>query len=324
MKLSLLAIPILIISLLASCSEESISDSRIAMGTLITATLPEVDEAAFDEIFSSIYQTDREISRYTEGSFIYEINENAGIAPVAVPEDIFTLISRAIDMACYTDGLFNPAIGPLSELWGMGTENARVPSEEEIEAVLPLLDYRMIVLDEEESSVYLPMEGMALDLGGVGKGFAADRVREALEDMGIERALVNLGGNLLVHGDGWRIGIRDPRRDGSYTFMTLSLGDEMVITSGGYMRYVEKDGVRYHHILDSSTGYPYDSDILSATAITPDGTLGDMLSTVFFAAGSERALEIAEDLDVRVILLLEDGTVIDSDGADGDVAVVEE
>ncbi len=313
----------------SSCTEDMVSDSRIAMGTLVTVSLPERDAAAMDDVFSLIYEIDGEISRFSEKSWIGRINEAAGSAPVQVPEEIYSLVKEAVEMAYRTGGVFNPAVGPLSSLWALGTEDARVPSQDEISRVLPLLDYTLIELDDSDHSVFLPLPGMALDLGGVGKGYASDKVAELLGALGVGSALVNLGGNVLAYGtrpDGepWRIGIRDPEGDASSYFIVVDVSDSTVITSGGYQRYIEKDGVRYHHILNSETGYPYETDILSATVISSSGTLGDMLSTTLFAEGSDKAMASARAFGVRCILLLEDGSVLDSDSSDGDVAVMEE
>lgn len=304
------------------------TDSRIAMGTLVTVTLYESDAGKADDIFSYIYDLDSEISRYTDGSYIDMINDSAGISPVQVPDEIYSLIESTVVMAEETEGLFNPAIGPLTALWGIGTEDARIPSDDEIAAVLPLLDWRSIILDDEERSVFLKEKGMSLDLGAVGKGWAADMVQGYLESFSIEHAIVNLGGNILLvggkeDGSGWNVGIKDPENTSS-VFMRLSIEDGTVITSGGYQRYIEKDGVIYHHILDSRTGYPFTTDILSATVINPSGTLGDMLSTVLFAAGSEKAEAIASQHGVRAILKLEDGRIIDTDSTEGEIAVMEE
>lgn len=304
------------------------TDSRIAMGTLVTVTLYESDAGKADDIFSYIYELDSEISRYTDGSYIDMINDSAGISPVQVPDEIYSLIESTVVMAEETEGLFNPAIGPLTALWGIGTEDARIPSDDEIAAVLPLLDWRSIILDDEERSVFLKEKGMSLDLGAVGKGWAADMVQGYLESLSIEHAIVNLGGNILLvggkeDGSGWNVGIKDPENTSS-VFMRLSIEDGTVITSGGYQRCIEKDGVIYHHILDSRTGYPFTTDILSATVINPSGTLGDMLSTVLFAAGSEKAEAIASQHGVRAILKLEDGRIIDTDSTEGEIAVMEE
>lgn len=322
-------IAVSLIFLVTSCSQGYVSDSRIALGTLVTVTIPEKDEEMMDEIFSYIYEIENDISSHIPSSWVGKINSNAGIAPEIVPEDVYTLIKDSVSMAYYTDGIFNPAIGPLSSLWAMGTEEARVPEEEEITSVLPLLDYTNVILDDEENSVYLSQPGMALDLGGVGKGYASDCIAARLSDLGIESAIINLGGNILAYGSreggsSWRIGIRNPFGDSSSVFKTVEVSDETVITSGVYQRYVEKDGIRYHHILNSDTGYPFQTDVVSATIINKNGELGDMLSTTLLAVGSEKALEIAEDLGVRVVLVLEDGSVLDSDGPESQIAVVEE
>lgn len=323
-----LAVIILSILFLVSCEEKTVTDSRIAMGTLVTVTLYESDAGKADDIFSYIYELDSEISRYTDGSYIDMINDSAGISPVPVPDEIYSLIESTVVMAEETEGLFNPAIGPLTALWGIGTEDARIPSDDEIASVLPLLDWRSIILDDEERSVFLKEKGMSLDLGAVGKGWAADMVQGYLESLSIEHAIVNLGGNILLvggkeDGSGWNVGIKDPENTSS-VFMRLSIEDGTVITSGGYQRYIEKDGVIYHHILDSRTGYPFTTDILSATVINPSGMLGDMLSTVLFAAGSEKAEAIASLHGVRAILKLEDGRIIDTDSTEGEIAVMEE
>ncbi len=316
-----------IILILPSCRDDLVTDSRLAMGTVVSVSVPSRDRDIIPSIFSLIYSIDRELSAFSEDSSIHRVGEMAGVAPVELPDDVYDLVKRSFDAAWETEGIFNPMIGPLTALWGMGTEEARVPEEEEIEAVLPLLDFRRAVLSDDERTVFLPERGMSLDLGGVGKGYAADRIRKLLDESGIDGAIVNLGGNVLAYGsdDGkpWRIGIRSPE-DAASVFLSLQIEDETVITSGGYQRYIEEDGIRYHHILDPSTGYPFQSDILSVTVINPSGTLGDILSTYFFAIGSESAIEQAGKLGVRVILYLEDGSVIDSDSLDSQIAVMQE
>lgn len=326
MKKLLIILSVLLLSV--SCTENTVSDSRIAMGTIVSVTLYESDDDKIDDIFSYIYSLDSMISRYNEKSYIAMINSNAGISPVTVPDEVYGLVKVSLEMAKETDGLFNPAIGPLSSLWGFGTEDARVPSSDEIESVLPLLDWRKIKLSDDDNSVFLENEGMAIDLGAVGKGWAADMIDSYLDELCVEHALVNLGGNVLLHGgkaDGsaWRVGIRDPENLSS-SYASVAIEDGTVITSGGYQRYIEKDGEVYHHILNPETGYPFQTDILSATVIGDSGTLSDMLSTVIFASGSDKAEEIADKHDVSIILKLTDGSVINTYSPDSQVAILEE
>lgn len=298
------------------------------MGTIVSVTLYESYDDKIDDIFSYIYSLDSMISRYNEKSYIAMINSNAGISPVTVPDEVYGLVKVSLEMAKETDGLFNPAIGPLSSLWGFGTEEARVPSSDEIESVLPLLDWRKIKLSDDDNSVFLENGGMAIDLGAVGKGWAADMIDSYLDELGVEHALVNLGGNVLLHGgkaDGsaWRVGIRDPENLSS-SYASVAIENGTVITSGGYQRYIEKDGEIYHHILNPETGYPFQTDILSATVIGDSGTLSDMLSTVIFASGSDKAEEIADKHDVSIILKLTDGSVINTYSPDSQIAILEE
>ncbi len=297
--------------LLVSCQEKAISDNRIVLGTICSIELRGTDdEALLSSAFDILYECDRKISRFDEGSYVYQINRNAGIAPVSVPEDVYSLIRRTVGFADETGGVFNPAIGPLSSLWGIGTENARVPDSAEIEALLPLLDWRKIILSDEDMSVFLPEKGMALDLGGAGKGWAGNAVRDYLEENGVESAFINLGGNVIVIGDNgdrpWRVGIQTPGEERGAYFHVMELEDEALVTSGGYQRFLIEDGKAYHHILSSETGYPAETDLLSASVAGRDGLLLDMMSTALFASGSEGALELAERYGLKAVLLTED------------------
>ena len=319
---------VVMLVMLVSCGREYVSDSRIALGTAVYLSI-DGDQETLSDAFDVIYDADRAISAYTDGSWVWKINSSAGKSPVEVPSEIFTLIERSFDMAYETDGVFNPMIGPLVRLWGIGTENARIPAQSEIESVLPLLDYHQAVLDEDRHTVFLPEEGMALDLGAVGKGWTSDLVRDFLAERGVESAIINLGGNITVMGDHdgkpWRVGIQRPWAGGGSYFTIVEAEDTSLVTSGGYQRYIEdSDGTIYSHILSSSTGYPVETDLLSATAITSDGTLADMLSTVMFASGSVKAQEIAAGFGIRAVLLTEDSAVIDTDSPEGEVTVLEE
>lgn len=325
MKVGLLAA----IFLFVSCSQKSISDNRFVLGTVCSVTINGTDdEELLSSSFDLLYEIDRRISRFDEDSWIYRINENAGRSAVSVPRDVYELIKASLEMAEKTDGVFNPAIGPLSALWGFGTDSARVPERAEIEAVLPLLDWHAITLSDDDLSVFLEKEGMALDLGAVGKGWACDELRDYLLERGVESALINLGGNIAVigsnGGEPWRIGIQRPFADTGSYFTVVSVENASVVVSGGYQRYIEKDGVFYHHILSSETGYPAETDLTSAAVICQSSTLADMLSTTLFASGHDKALEIADEFGVRTILLTDDLEVTDFDGKDSQIAVLEE
>ncbi|MFA5698969.1 MAG: FAD:protein FMN transferase, partial [Sphaerochaeta sp.] len=192
-----------------------------------------------------------------------------------------------------------------------------LPSDEEIQALLPLVDYTRVVLDEETLSVYLPITGMVLDLGGIAKGWAADEVARVLSG---HKGIINLGGNVLVMGSKpdsspWRIGIQDPDNTrGSYIGI-VDMINSTLVTSGPYERFFEHEGTIYHHILDTKTGYPVISPLTSVSIITQRSVIADGLSTSVYALGIEQGLELVNRLDgVEAVLLTEDGSIYLSDG----------
>ncbi len=274
------------------------------MGTAVTLTFYDRREADIaDEAFSLLYEIENKISFHEDSSYISKINENAGIAPVKVPEDVYELIKESIELSEKTDCCFNPLMGSITSLWNIGSEDARVPDKAELDEAIRLLSLDDILLNDAEHSVYLRKKGMKLDLGGIGKGYAALCLKELFIDNGIERALINLGGNVYAlgrkkGGSKFRIGIQNP--EGGEYLTVVELENESAVTSGAYERYSIIDGVRYHHIF-SPDGYPSDSDLLSATIIASDPMLADALSTAVFSAGSAEAEKLSESFNVKII-----------------------
>lgn len=296
-----------------SCSGKSvIRDSRIAMGTAVTLTFYNKKDAALsDGAFSIIYDIENMISFHDSESYISRINSSAGLSPVAVPEKLFALIDKSIAISEESGGAFNPLMGAVTSLWNIGGDNARVPDKEEISEALLCLNTDDIVLDEEKSTVYLKKKGMKLDLGGIGKGFCADEIRDYLASNGVSSAIINLGGNVYALGrkpDGreFRIGIANP--DGGAYISEVDVADKAVVTSGAYERFSDIDGIRYHHIF-SSSGYPSDSDLLSATIISSDSVYADALSTAVFVSGSASAAHLSEKYNVGIITYSKDHEV---------------
>ena len=213
---------------------------------------------------------------------------------ITVSPETAGLIARALDIAWETDGAFNISLYPISRLWGFPEKKYRVPEKEEIDALLPFCDLSGLSADPKSGAITLPA-GMQIDLGAIGKGYASSRAVAVLQEEEVSSALVNLGGNVQALGakpDGsdWRIGVQDPE-DAKKVLAVVSLKDKAVITSGAYERYFERNGVRYHHILDPGTGYPAESDLLSVTIISSDATMADALSTALFVMGSEKAAD---------------------------------
>ena len=312
----LLLIPVLLTSC-AKTEDSPQAQSFIMLGTVSRITIyDKPTEEAFSEAFARIKEIEMRMSLHSDTSEIAEINAHAGIRAVKVSEDTFTVIEKALEIAALSDGAFDITIGPLVQAWDIGGDNARKPSEEEIASLLPLIGYSMVELDRNDKTVFLPKPGMALDLGGIAKGYAADEVARILRSHGVERAIINLGGNVLTMGkkqDGslWRIGIQDPESSRGEYAMIVQLDDTSLVTSGPYERFLVLEGETYHHILDTTTGYPVETDFSSASIITKSSMLADALSTSVYALGLEKALKMLNELDgVEALFFTEDKQVI--------------
>lgn len=300
-------------------------ETRFLLDTVveITAYGPGA-EAAVGEAFAEIKRLHDLTNRFDEASQISEINRAAGKAKVLVDADVLTMIKRSRELADRVDRTFDITVGPLADLWGIGRKGDYVPARADVEKVLPLVDYRLVVVDEPPGTVYLPKAGMSLDLGGIAKGYAVDRVIELLKARGVKSALVNAGGDVRVIGrrpDGkpWRIGVQDPRKpDAVIARLSLENWDTME-TSGDYQRFIEKDGVRYSHILDPRTGFQ-PRRLASVTMVINNSADGDVLSTALFVLGPERGLELLGQFPgAEAIMVTDDGKVIVSKGLEGKV-----
>lgn len=274
------------------------------------------DREAAASVFSTLRSFASSIDRHEEGSDVWRINENAGMQPVEVSGAVFDLISRAKELSLSVGGAFNPLMGALSDLWDFQSPDPQVPSDEEVRDLLGAVDINALVLDEDSHTVYLADSRLVLDLGGIGKGAAGMLASQELARLGVERAIINLGGNVCCLGsrpDGspWRVGIQDPLSAGGY-FTTVSCQDASVVTSGSYQRYFEADGVRYHHILDPATGWPAQSGLVSVSVISPDGALADAYATAFFVLGLDESMEICRRDGLQAIFMTEEGEVVTS------------
>ena len=326
-KIGAAALALLLFSgILSGCraQEQPEETELFAMSTYITQKVygPEKTEAA--QAVNDLIQTlEEKLSLYIEGSDVSRINQNAGVSPVKVDAYTFELLQTAKEYSAASQGSFDITIAPLTLLWGTTGDNPRVPAQSEIDAVLPLVDYANLQLDEENQTVYLTEKGMAIDLGGIAKGYIAGRIEEEYEKWDVTSALVSIGGNIDVFGrkpDGSRytLGIRDPAsQTGILIIGKLQAEDCVVATAGAYERYFEQDGVVYHHILDPNTGYPAQTDLLSVSVISEDGGLADFLSTTLFMAGREHIEDYIHDSRFDVIVIDKQHNVYVSDGIRG-------
>jgi thiamine biosynthesis lipoprotein len=306
--------------LFAACAPVEETRSTFALGTVCKIALFENGKKdIYAKIFSRLAEIEAVMSaNEIPGGGISElsrVNQNAGIQPVAVSGELITVLERALFFAKITDGAFNPAIGPLVKLWKIGTEDAQVPDKEAILAVQPLLDYRDVEVDAANRTVYLKHKGMSLDLGGIAKGYAADEVVRILTDAGIQRAVIDLGGNIYAHGSKapkqkWLIGIQNPLASRGEFLAVEEVSSRSLVTSGVYERFFEENGIRYHHILDTKTGYPADSGLLSVTIISANSMNADALSTALFVLGYEKGAAILSHFpEVEAVFVLSDTTI---------------
>lgn len=301
-----------LVFLLSGCKSSNMlqTGELFIMSTYVTQQVyGEHADEAIHAVNTLLEEYDATFSLYKEGSEINRINQNAGTTPSAVSEETFSLIQKAKQYSELSGGLFDLTVAPLSTLWGVNSKNPRVPSDEEIAAALDLVNYRDVVLDESEQTVYLKRKGMAIDLGGIAKGFFCEKIEEIYRQYGVSSALVSIGGNIYTYGqkpdgESYRLGIRNPNDlNGSSVMGILSSHDEVVATSGAYERYFEQDGILYHHILDLETGFPAESDLLSVTVICKDGGLADFLSTTLYLAGSKAIESCLDDEHFQVIVI---------------------
>lgn len=309
---------------LSSCAAPEPSRTEFVLGTVCTVSLFDKGKASiYSEIFARLREIETRMSANTEDSEVAEINRNAGIKPTPVHADLVELVSIALKYAEASGGAFDPTIGPLVKLWGIGSDSARVPTRPEIDAVLPLVDYRDLSVDRPASTVYLRRTGMRLDLGAAAKGYAADELVEILVKHKIPRAIIDLGGNVLVYGEKkgglpWRVGVQDPTDDRGDYIGVLTTKNKTLVTSGVYERFLEVDGKRYHHILETKTGYPVENGLLSVTIVADASVDADCLSTAVFALGAEQGKQLVESMaGIEAVFVWEDRTVRITPGLEG-------
>ena len=264
-----------------------------------------------------INELDDMLSTGKETSEVSRLNRSGG---AVLSPTMANLIKRSKAIYNKTDGLFDITIYPLMELWGFPTKNYKVPSEKEIAEKLKLVGFDKIDFNEETRKILFKNKGMEIDFGGIGKGYITDELVKILTDEKVESAIINLGGNVFgfrkkPDGSLWNIAIRDPNEPDKY-MAAIRLEDSAVITSGGYERYFEENGIIYHHILDPRTGKPSDSGLKSVSIISKDGTLADALSTSLFIMGEEKAIGYwkKNGSDFDILLMTKDNRLLVSAG----------
>lgn len=256
-------------------------------------------DAQFNEIEQIMHTIDSQMNRMREDSELAEVNRQSGKQAVAVSDQTFHVVRTAVDYAAASQGKFDPTVGPLVDLWGIGQERAKRPEREDIDRMLGLIGYDRVELNAADHTIGLTLPGMVLDLGAIAKGYAADRIAAYLQEAGFHSALIDLGGNILAMGrkpggELWSIGVQNPRQPRGEHIGIIKADNQTIVTSGVYERYFVEDGEHYHHIMDTATGYPVRNGLLSVTIVTDRSEDADALSTAVFSLGLEEGLRLVE------------------------------
>ena len=333
-------IPVIILALTASlicsitgCAEKSLSPASANMDsgftrsgfcfdTLVTITIYDPDgEKLLDECFDMCSYYESLLSMTVSGSDISRINEaDAGI-PVTVSSDTIDFIEASLRYYKESDGRLDISVAPLTQLWTGARNLGTPPAGDTVASLIPDIGSDKLSYDRSNLTVTKKDRSLMLDPGALGKGYVADRLKDMLKEHGVRSAIISLGGNILTigsrpDGSSFRIGIKQPFTENSAIAASLKIKDRSVVTSGTYERYFIYNGELYHHILDTATGYPVKTDLVSATVISDSSLDGDALSTICLLYGLNKADELIENTPgVEAVFITEDGKLHYTEGA---------
>ncbi|MCR5602402.1 MAG: FAD:protein FMN transferase [Lachnospiraceae bacterium] len=296
--------------------------SGFCFDTLITITIYDpAGEELLDECFDMCSRYEGLLSMTVSGSDIYRINEADGGIPVTVSEDTIDFIECSLRYYRESGGKLDISVAPLTQLWTKARDSGTPPAGSTVASLIPSTGAYKLSYDRNTLTVTKKDSTLMLDPGALGKGYVADRLKEMLTARGVKSAIISLGGNILTIGsrpDGspFRVGIRQPFADTAAVAASLKIKDSSVVTSGTYERYFTYDGELYHHILDTETGYPVKTDLLSATIISRSSLDGDALSTICLIMGLKDATELIENTPgVEAVFITEDNKLHYTEGA---------
>ena len=298
-----------------------VTRAQMQMGTVVKITAvarsESIAQAAATAGFAEIHRLEELLSTWIPTSELSRVNASAGVMPVSVSPETMAVVQGAIQVAEMTDGGFNIAIGPAVEAWNV-IDGRLIPTEPELKVLRPLLDLKAVHANVRQRTIFLEKAGMRIDVGGIGKGYAADQAVMAMKKAGASAGVVALSGDIKTFGQlpGWKkfpVGIQHPRKEGE-VLAFIDLEDEAISTAGDYERFFERDGVRYHHILDPKTLQPARS-CQAVTVIAREGIWADGLDTGIFVMGVELGMRLVESLpDVEAIIVDHEGLVHVSSG----------
>lgn len=311
--------------------EPFISKSSFLLDTIVTVQIyDKQDQKILEGSFDIIKKYESIFSRTDEKAELYQLNH--GTLPkngeaYQISDELTNILTRGLYYGELSNGMFDISIAPVSSLWNFKKTEPVRPTDEAIQEALPLVNYKDITLGKNKIS--FAKEGMGIELGAIAKGYIADRVKDYLVENGVKSAMINLGGNVLCvgnkpEGTPFNVGIQMPYADRNETIAVMQISDQSVVSSGIYERFFEMDGKNYHHILDPSTGYPVENNLISVTIISPLSVDGDGLSTTTFALGLEKGMKLIDSLpDTYAVFITNDYQLHYSKGFKEAIKVIE-
>lgn len=282
------------------------------------ATTDILVEASIDSAVAEIRRIESVISEWQPNSEISLVNKNAGIKPINVSSELYGLVKRSKKVSDLTNGAFDISWAAARNLWKFDGSMKSLPDKATLDSLSKLINYNNIILNDSTQTIFLKNKGMAIGLGAIGKGYAANRAKIIMQQMGVANGIVIAGGDLITWGNpsegkSWPIGIADPKDSGK-SVAWFEIGEAAVVTSGDYEHYAVIDGKRYGHILDPRTCFPVEG-LHSVTIICPDAEIADALSTSVFVLGKDKGLSLVNQLKgVECVIIDINGNFYSSSG----------
>ena len=274
----------------------------------------EIEEIA-EKATKLMRQFEEKLSFFYESSEVSSINENASNGFIKISNDTFEILKKSIYYSKLTNGIFDITIAPLVKAWAINSDNPTILSKEKIDELIDLVDYEDIILNKNNSTVMLLRKNQKIDLGGIAKGYIADKIIDFYKENNIDSAIINIGGNIKELGQKdensfWSIGIYEPKKHSEKIICSIEAKDKSIVTSGGYERAFSYNGELYCHILNPKTGYPIKSDLKSITIVSDKSIDGDSLSTPLFIMGKNKAYEFMKKHNISGVMITDKDEII--------------